>query len=151
MKTRDISNKFVQFLMKLKKYARATCNDKSHKSNSNITMQQFRTMMGLRELKKCSLKDLSKKTRVSTSSLCIMLNKLSDGGYIEREIDNKDRRNTFYSLTEHGMTCLDKELKNKLKQLDEIIDKLSPEKKQKFFESIVNLEEILEELNQHCK
>ena len=57
------------------------------------------------------LKNLSKELNVSTSSLCILLNKLVDQNYVYREEDRRDRRNTFYGITEIGEKIINDEMK----------------------------------------
>lgn len=149
MEIREISKEFVSFIIKLKKFARVEL-DKSQKKNCDnpmITMQQFRTMIVLKNAQKCALKDLSAKTHVSTSSLCIMLNKLCNDELAYREIDPNDRRNTFYSLTSKGIEVLDNELENKLSGLDKIINKLNKEKREILYKCIIEIEDIVDELS----
>ena len=55
------------------------------------------------------LKYLSNHLHVSTSSLCILLNKLVEKGYVYREEDKKDRRNTLYEITKEKSEILDEQ------------------------------------------
>lgn len=138
MKSRELSNEFIHFMIKIKKYIRAQVRCEKL---SKTTEQQFRTLMSLKKLKKCTLKELSKSTNVSTSSLCIMLNKLCEEGKVERETDKEDRRNTFYNLSGNGEKFLEDELENKLGALSERMDRLTEEQKNQFSK---NMKEILE-------
>lgn len=79
------------------------------KKVQKFTSKQFFTLEQLKKYEKIELKNLSKDLYVSTSSLCILLNKLVDSGYVFREDDLKDRRNTFYGITESGKEILKEE------------------------------------------
>lgn len=79
------------------------------KKIQKFTTKQFFTLEQMKKYDKIELKNLSKDLYVSTSSLCILLNKLVDCEYVFREEDPKDRRNTFYGLTEMGRQALAEE------------------------------------------
>lgn len=79
------------------------------KKIQKLTSKQFFTLEQIKKYDKIELKNLSKELYVSTSSLCILLNKLVDMGYVFREEDPKDRRNTFYGITEEGKEILEQE------------------------------------------
>jgi len=131
--------------MNIKKYARGYIYVDNTES-CRLTEKQFRTLMNIKTQEKEILKNLSKNMKVSTSSLCIMLNKMTDEGLVHRETDIKDRRNTFYSLTRKGRELLDNEVEIRLSLLNKQIDKLSDEKKQKLYMCMTGIEEIIEEL-----
>lgn len=76
------------------------------KKVQKFTTKQFFTLEQMKKYDRIELKNLSKELYVSTSSLCILLNKLVESGYVFREEDSKDRRNTFYGLTELGKEAL---------------------------------------------
>lgn len=145
MKTRIISNELISFVMKIRKFGRMYSNTNKF-DNCKLTEQQFRTFMCLKKLNKCTLKELSKSLKVSTSSLCIMLGKMYEEGYVDRETDIKDRRNTFYYLTEEGQKFLCDEIERRLGLLDKQIDKLTNEKKERLYSCVKEVEEIIEEL-----
>lgn len=72
------------------------------KKIQKLTSKQFFTLQQISKYEKIELKNLSKDLYVSTSSLCILLNKMVAAGYVFREEDPRDRRNTFYGITEDG-------------------------------------------------
>ncbi|KAJ49974.1 DNA-binding MarR family transcriptional regulator [Clostridium tetanomorphum] len=143
MDNREVAKEFIGFLIKLKKYMRA---EVSKSRSSNITEQQFRTLMNLKQSGKCTLKELSGRIHVSNSSLCIMLNKMVEEGIVQREIDDKDRRNTFYNLSNCGRKFLEKELDKKLLTMGDKIGNLSEEEKEKFIVYLKGIEEIIEKI-----
>ena len=88
----------------------------SERNESRIlTERQFFALKKMAEIDKMELKNLSKVLHVSTSSLCILLNKLVEQEYVYREEDKKDRRNTFYGITEKGKEVLEREKADILK------------------------------------
>ena len=100
------------------------------KKIQKLTSKQFFTLEQVKKYDKIELKNLSKDLYVSTSSLCILLNKMVELGYVFREEDEKDRRNTFYGLTEEGKEVLKSEedriatsIANNMSSFDEKVKK----------------------------
>ena len=87
-------------------------------------------------LKKMELKNLSKVLHVSTSSLCILLNKLVEQGYVYREEDKKDRRNTFYGITEKGSEVLEREKADILKIINKKIELIDEDKREDLYKAL---------------
>lgn len=143
MDDREISKELINFLIKLKRFGRANV---SRYDDPNLTEQQFRTLINLKELKKTTLKHLSNNIHVSSSSLCIMLNKMVEEDIVIREADSKDRRNTFYSLTSKGLDFLENEIEKKLERVGEKISNLSLEEKEKLVEYINGISDIIEKI-----
>ena len=94
-------------------------NNKKFKTENTLTERQFFALTSINKYNKIELKNLSKDLYVSTSSLCILLNKLVEKGYVYREENQKDRRNTFYGITEQGKLVL----KSEVEEVVEIINK----------------------------
>ncbi|MDO7203040.1 MarR family transcriptional regulator [Paraclostridium bifermentans] len=97
-------------------------------------------------MKKIELKNLSKELYVSTSSLCILLNKLVELGYVYREEDSKDRRNTFYGITAEGEVVVNIEIEKFMQIVNDKIDKLDLQKKKnlkKVYKTINIMKEII--------
>lgn len=94
-------------------------NNKKFKTENTLTERQFFALTSINKHNKIELKNLSKDLYVSTSSLCILLNKLVEKGYVYREENQKDRRNTFYGITEQGKLVL----KSEVEEVVEIINK----------------------------
>ena len=93
-------------------------NNEKFKNQKTLTEKQFFALSRMMTYDKIELKNLSRDLFVSTSSLCILLNKLVEKGYVYREEDTRDRRNTFYGITEEGRRVLNEEI-------DEILEIMS--------------------------
>ena len=109
----------------------------SERNESRIlTERQFFALKKMAEIDKMELKNLSKVLHVSTSSLCILLNKLVEQGYVYREEDKKDRRNTFYGITEKGSEVLEREKADILKIINKKIELIDEDKREDLYKAL---------------
>lgn len=109
----------------------------SERNESRIlTERQFFALKKMAEIDKMELKNLSKVLHVSTSSLCILLNKLVEQGYVYREEDKKDRRNTFYGITEKGREVLEIEKADILNLINKKIELIDEEKREDLYKAL---------------
>lgn len=141
MDNTELSKELIKFMITMKKQTREYLN---LNFTLKLTEQQFVTLFILKKNKKITLKKLSTYICVSTSSLCIMLTRMMEEELVYREVDERDRRNTFYSLTEKGINLIDKEIKGKVDNIEEKIMNLSLEQKEKLYKAIKDIEEIID-------
>lgn len=118
-------------------------NKDRYKIDKSLTEKQFFALSELKRHNKVELKNLSTQLHVSTSSLCILLNKLVEKGYVYREEDKRDRRNTFYGLTKEGLKLFDEQVSKFTDIIDERINKLSTVDKNKLLICMEDLKEII--------
>lgn len=111
-----------------------------------LTEKQFFVLIRLQDCKKIELKNLSKDLHVSTSSLCILLNKLVEKEYVFREEDSRDRRNTFYGITEKGNEVMNGEVEKFVEISKNKLNELSQEDKDTFSVSLLNVSNIMNKL-----
>jgi len=71
-------------------------------SDIGYPRQHLRTLVRLHLGGKALLKDIAKRDDIPTSNLCLILKRLEKDGLVLRQIDDADRRNTWYSLTPAG-------------------------------------------------
>lgn len=116
----------------------------SERNESRIlTERQFFALKKMAEIDKMELKNLSKVLHVSTSSLCILLNKLVEQEYVYREEDKKDRRNTFYGITEKGKEVLEREKADILKIINKKIELIDEDKREDLYKALDFVFDIL--------
>lgn len=109
----------------------------SERNESRIlTERQFFALKKMAEIDKMELKNLSKVLHVSTSSLCILLNKLVEQEYVYREEDKKDRRNTFYGITEKGKEVLEREKADILKIINKKIELIDEDRREDLYKAL---------------
>ncbi|AKC60838.1 MULTISPECIES: MarR family winged helix-turn-helix transcriptional regulator [Clostridium] len=137
----ELSKELIKFMITMKKQIKECLN---LNCTLKLTEQQFITLFILNKNKKITLKKLSTYICVSTSSLCIMLTRMIKEGLVYREVDQRDRRNTFYSLTDKGINLIDKEIEGKVHNMEEKIMDLSLIQKKKLYNAIKDIEEIID-------
>ena len=118
-------------------------NDERYSREKILTERQFFALVSIRKHKKIELKNLSKNLYVSNSSLCILLNKLVEQGYVYREEDPRDRRNTFYCITKKGDEVIKGEIDRFISIIGIKIDKLNVEQKERLFNCMTEVESII--------
>lgn len=64
--------------------------------------QYLKTIVRLHITGRALLKDIAKRNDMSPSNLCATLKNLEKDGLVLRQIDDSDRRNTWYSLSKKG-------------------------------------------------
>ncbi|MGL5330983.1 MAG: MarR family winged helix-turn-helix transcriptional regulator [Peptostreptococcaceae bacterium] len=121
-------------------------NDERNLSQKVLTERQFYALVSIKKHKKIELKNLSKDLYVSTSSLCILLNKLVEQGYVYREEDPRDRRNTFYCITQQGDKIVTEEINKFLAVISNKVEKLNEEEKIKLFNCMQETKLIIKKL-----
>lgn len=134
MEDRDLSVILLKNIHLFHNIVKVIVNE--HNETRVLTERQFFALKKMNELEKMELKNLSKILHVSTSSLCILLNKLVEQGYVYREEDKKDRRNTFYGITESGREILEQEKATVLSIIDKKIGDIDKDRKEDFFNAL---------------
>lgn len=117
-----------------------------YKSEKVLTEKQFFALVEMKKYEKIELKNLSKDLNVSNSSLCILLNKLVDQGYVYREEDSNDRRNTFYALTEEGKIVTNEEIERFIEIIEAKVEVLEESKQNILLTALDDVNSIMKEL-----
>lgn len=121
-------------------------NNEKFKTERTLTEKQFFALSSIKKHKKIELKNLSKDLYVSTSSLCILLNKLVEKGYVYREEDSKDRRNTFYGITEEGEKIFLEEINEILSIIESKLSGISDNEISKLLAAMSEVDSIMGKL-----
>lgn len=67
-----------------------------------IPRQQLSILVRLSAGGRARLKDIARRERTTIPNLCAVFRKLEHDGLVQRAIDENDRRNTYYSVTDQG-------------------------------------------------
>lgn len=121
-------------------------NNERFKEQKNLTERQFFALSSIKKHGKIELKNLSRDLYVSTSSLCILLNKLVEKGYVYREEDINDRRNTFYGITQEGDKILSEEMEVFISIINTKIKRLDGEDKTNIYNYMNEIKFIIDKL-----
>lgn len=71
--------------------------------SSQYSRQQLETIVRLHLGGRAKLKDIANRELTTVPNLCAMFRKLESDGLVMREVDENDRRNVFYAVTESGV------------------------------------------------
>lgn len=145
MENKEISKLMLQSMNSYQNLIKTTNTDR-YRLGKVLTKKQFFTLVEIQKHDKIELKNLSRELYVSTSSLCILLNKLVELGYVYREEDSKDRRNTFYGITKEGEEIINTEIDKFMHIINDKIDKLDLDKKKELEESLQKTINIMNEI-----
>lgn len=95
-----------------------------------------------------SISDVQSKLHISKPAVSQMLNTLEQKGYIQREIDQLDRRKIAVRITDEGQIMLKKTREFADHSLDQIITRFGVENTESLIRLLTHLAEISEDLKQ---
>ncbi|MGL5506753.1 MAG: MarR family winged helix-turn-helix transcriptional regulator [Paraclostridium sp.] len=145
MDNKEISKLMIRHMNNFQNLIKTT-NDERYKQGKVLTKKQFFALTEIQKHDKIELKNLSKVLYVSTSSLCILLNKLVEQGYVYRKEDTKDRRNTFYGITEKGEEIANQEIEKFMNIISNKLNSIDEDKKNELRTSLEKTEEIINDI-----
>lgn len=105
--------------------------------------QQISVLVRLNIGGKAKLKDIARRECVTTPNLCASFRKLERDGLVLRTIDEKDRRNTWYSCTAEGEVVAKKALDVMRTAIEKMFEKLSAAEEEILTVSLKNINSIL--------
>lgn len=104
-------------------------------------------LLYLNEVKnKVSAGELSKKLKVSTARIAILIKKLLKNSYINKENDKKDARITIVSITEKGKEFIKKEKEKMINLVEELIKKIGIEDLETFLTISLKIKNVTNNL-----
>jgi len=89
------------------------------------------------------LKNLAVQTDVSSPNLCAILKTLEHDGFVLRQSDDADRRNTWYSLTPAGEKVAEKGLLEMRRRIAKLFAGLNQKDEARLASALRVLDEIL--------
>ena len=107
------------------------------------SMQQISVLVRLYVGGRAKLKDIARREFITTPNLCAAFRKLENDGLVERNVDEKDRRNTWYSCTENGIRIAKKALGVSREAIERLFVNLSHEDEVRLTESLKNINDVL--------
>jgi DNA-binding MarR family transcriptional regulator len=93
---------------------------------SGLSMPQFGILMNLRYRHTCGVSDISERMEISAAAASQLVEKLVQGGLLERQEDPNDRRAKLLSLTERGTMLIESGLEARSGWVDELVRNLTP-------------------------
>ena len=130
---RGLARQFLELLGTMKRFVREQLPPLGE---GGMSEERFRTLLTLRYYGKGYLKTLAAHDGLSSSALCIMLNRMVEEGFAARTEDPDDRRNVFYELTSPGAARLQAEIERRTDLIHENLTCLGDAEKARFARAI---------------
>ena len=118
-----------------------TCTNKEHffAAKYDLTPAEFRCLRLFRESPSIPIKTIAIQMKLTPGRITHILTSLEAKKYIERKIDQKDKRNVIVHLTESSKPFLKLVNDNHIKLHEEILQKLPADKREFIIESMQEL------------
>lgn len=116
--------------------------------STGLTMPQFSILMQLHYKGSCGMSEISEHFDISNAAASQLVEKLVQGGYIERDEDPNDRRAKQIQLTSKGRKLIEMGVNERYRWMDDLTSKLSAEEKIQVAESFKVLTEAAAQLEE---
>ena len=141
---------FVRFMESniwmLDKYADRLRIDDAHLSG--FPRQQLSILVRLHKGGRALLKDIARRELVSAPNLCATFRKLESDGLVARAVDENDRRNTWYSVTERGAQIAAESMERFRNGIEQMFVDLSKEDESELTAALKTMNKILSKMEQ---
>ena len=107
--------------------------------STGLSMPQFSILMQLHHKGPCGMSQVSERFDISNAAASQLVDKLVQGGYIERAEDLKDRRAKVLQIAPKGKDLIDAGVAERHRWLDDLVKTLSVDEKAKVNEALVIL------------
>ncbi|MDR1207236.1 MAG: MarR family transcriptional regulator [Rickettsiales bacterium] len=115
-------------------------------NRTGYSKQQFQTLIRLYLGGRARLKDIAKREMVPASNLCLVLKTLEKDGLVLRQVDDSDRRNTWYSLTASGEKLAKDVICGFKRRIAEIFAGLEKKDEEKLTAALRTMNELLNKI-----
>ena len=130
----------------LDKYADRLRSDVAH--DSDFPRQQMSILVRLHQGGRAMLKDIARREYVSTPNLCAVFRKLESDGLVLRVVDENDRRNTWYSVTERGAQLASQSMERFRNGVEKLFEDISKEDEAELTAALKTMNKILSKMEQ---
>ncbi len=143
METKRILKEFLRTVGNGRRFGKILL---SYAKETSGRPQQTCLLRDLKDIGRAKLKDIALKTGYSPQNLCMLYNGLEKEGLIARQVDETDRRNTYYFLTDEGMKVVEESEKIVLRLVVQMFSGLSEDDLINLKNSMKTLNNILEKI-----
>jgi DNA-binding MarR family transcriptional regulator len=104
--------------------------------STGISMPQFSILMQLHHSANCAVGDISERFDITNAAASQLVDKLVQGGLIQREEDPHDRRARLLNLTEKGRALVQRGIEERYRWVDQLAGKLTAAERTKVAEAL---------------
>lgn len=117
---------------------------KKHSTDLSVyTRQQLTALVRLHIGGRAKLKDIACREFIPNSNLCAIFRYLEQNGLVQRSIDENDRRNTWYSVTESGARLAQETVKKIHKNIENVFSNIIKSDEDKLISAMKTINNIL--------
>lgn len=113
---------------------------------TGLSMPQFGILMQLHYRGDCAVGDISERFDITNAAASQLVDKLVQGGLIQREEDPKDRRAKLLNLTDKGKVLIQKGIEECYRWVDQLAEKLTAEERARVNDAIAILTEAAKKM-----
>ncbi|MBI3161181.1 MAG: MarR family transcriptional regulator [Chloroflexi bacterium] len=114
--------------------------------STGLSMPQFSILMQLHHKGPCGMSEISERFDITAAAASQLVEKLVQGGYLERAEDPHDRRAKLLRLTVNGEKLIKDGIQERHRWMDELASKLGTDEQAKVVEALVILTEAAKKL-----
>ena len=114
--------------------------------STGLSMPQFSILMKVHHRGNCAIGDISEHFDISNAAASQLVDKLVQGGLIQRAEDPSDRRAKLLNLTDKGREFIQHGVQERHRWVDELGGKLTAEERQKVTEALELITRAAQEL-----
>lgn len=115
---------------------------------AGLSLPQFSILMQLHFHPQCSMSEICTRMSMSNAAASQLVDKLVQGGLVERTEDPNDRRAKQLRLAEKGRKLIENSEKQRLQWVDQLVDSLSPQEQEQVANSMTILIRVLQEMRE---
>lgn len=101
-----------------------------------LSMPQFSILAQLHFRGACGMSEVSERFEITPAAASQLVEKLVQSGLIRREEDPNDRRAKFLDLTDKGKDLLRRNMEERYRWVNQLVEKLTPEERAKVAEAL---------------
>ena len=120
--------------------------NRSQMSFSDYSRTQMQLLIRLYLGGRVRLKDLAAREFVPAPNLCTAFRKMEHDGLVVRAVDEDDRRNTWYSVSEHGAHVADQIIEMLHNAIGEMFKDIDKKNEEELIRSFKTMNEILSKM-----
>ena len=113
---------------------------------TGLSMPQFGILMQLHYRQNCGVSDISERFDITNAAASQLVDKLVQGGLIQRQEDPHDRRARLLNLTGKGRELIQKGNEERYRWVEELAGKLTAEERTKVAEALQIMTRAAKEL-----